>query len=59
MRGDNEPGFCGELFRDLVERVAGGLGTAVTDVFSVSSDSTSNFSASSCSKSKHPFMIHL
>jgi hypothetical protein len=59
MRGDNEPGFCGELFRDLVERVAGGLGTAVTDVFSVSSDSTSNCSASSCSRSKHPFMIHL
>ena len=54
IRGDTEPSFCGELFRDLVERVAGGLGTAVTDIFSVSSDSTSNCSVSSWSKSNIP-----
>jgi hypothetical protein len=48
IRGDKEPeSFCGELFRDLVERVAGGLGAATADSFSVSSDSTSNSSVSS------------
>jgi hypothetical protein len=60
IRGDNEPeGFCGELFRDLVERVAGGLGAATAESFSVSSDSTSNSSVSSWSKPKHSFMTHL
>ena len=45
--GDIEPeGFSGELIRDLVDRVAGGLGTAIVEVFSALSDSTSNSSES-------------
>jgi hypothetical protein len=53
IRGDNElDSFCGELFRNLAERVAGGLGAATAKSFSASSDSTSSSSVSSWRKTK-------
>ena len=49
IRGDKEPeGFSEELLRDLVDRVAGGLGAADVKVLSALSDSTSSSSCSSC-----------